>query len=94
MHHPGAEVGSAFIDGGFQKLAEEKLEGISHLLHADVKVAAFQMRNNVQFQKAKVEFGKVQPNQTECFTIEIPDLQSSLTDLDLHVEQGRMIFRL
>ncbi|CAM1501968.1 Fc.00g039520.m01.CDS01 [Cosmosporella sp. VM-42] len=88
----GDEIGSTYIDTGFQELTERLLEPIKHLLNSDAKDVAWQMSNTHTFQANKHELGKGRYEEGDCFKIKIPDLREVITDKTLRVDRGEMVF--
>ncbi|KAL8705963.1 MAG: hypothetical protein Q9201_000957 [Fulgogasparrea decipioides] len=88
----GANIGSAAIDYDFESLARSRLK-LAHYtspLPMAPEQSAWEMMKSRDFQNTKCEHGS--PDDAPMFSVPIPKLDSTYTDLTAGIENGEMKF--
>lgn len=81
----GYEIGSTYIDGGFQLLAKSLLEPFASRLGRSIDDVAWELRNTVQFQIVKHDF---EPNSLVDTKFPVPHLEGSHIVLCVSVQSS------
>ena len=86
----GTNVGSAAIDNDFMGFAEKRLRDAdqSQPLNLDIEEAVYEIMKGREFQNIKCEHGA--PDETPMFSIAIPGLPHSYSNIVAGIERGEM----